>query len=89
MRFASLPNVRVRTVPSRLAKALAALTFLCGAARGAGAVNLDATWNGGAGSWSEAAKWSGGVVPDNSETNAFSVFIDGGKAAASTVAMAW
>lgn len=35
------------------------------AAPPARAVQLVAGWNGGAGNWSDAAKWSGGVVPNN------------------------
>jgi hypothetical protein len=38
----------------------------------------DATWIGWNGSWDEAAKWSGGVVPENNATDQFNVFVDGG-----------
>ena len=51
------------------------------------AATINATWNGGAGSWSSASQWSGGVVPNNGGGNAFSVFIDGGNPIGSTVTL--
>src|ERR1043166_3659479 len=42
------------------------------------------TWNGGAGSWFDPAKWSLGVVPNNGATN-YSVRIDGLKPGSSSV----
>jgi hypothetical protein len=52
-----------------------------------GAANVNATWNGGAGNWNNAAQWSGAVVPNNGGGNTFSVFIDGGNAASSLVTL--
>ena len=53
----------------------------------AGAANVDATWNGGAGSWGTASNWSGNVVPNNAGGNTFSVFIDGANATSSLVTL--
>jgi hypothetical protein len=48
---------------------------------------LEAAWNGGAGSWSSANSWSGGVVPQNVGATRFDVSIDGGKPTASSVSL--
>ena len=48
------------------------------AVRPAFAIELNAAWNGGAGNWSAGTNWSGGVVPNNSGEDSYSVFIDGG-----------
>ena len=53
---------------------------------GAGAANMDATWNGGTSNWNNAGNWSGGIVPNNG-ADSFSVFIDGGKPGASMVVL--
>src|SRR4051794_32735373 len=39
---------------------------------------FDTTWLGGAGSWNDPTKWSGGVVPDNSGTTTFRAFVPSG-----------
>ena len=66
---------------------LALLLFVTSFSETAAAANLNATWNGGLGSWSTAAEWSGGVVPNNSGGNDFNVSIDGGNPIASTVTL--
>jgi len=48
------------------------------AASSARADVFDTTWLGGAGAWSDATKWSGGVVPKNSGSTTFRAFIPGG-----------
>jgi hypothetical protein len=48
-------------------------------------VVTDATWVGGDGNWSAAAKWSTGVVPNNNALTNYAVHIDGGNAVSSTV----
>lgn len=58
--------------------------WIAGAADAAG---LDAVWSGGAGNWSNAGLWSGGVVPNNASGNTFTVFVDGGKPAGSQVTL--
>jgi hypothetical protein len=45
---------------------------------------IDTTWLGGTGSWHDASKWSAGVVPNNSGTTTFNVFIPGGMVSGST-----
>jgi len=58
------------------------------AAGAAGAAQVDATWNGGDGVWSNAGLWDIGVAPDNGVGgNTYNVLIDDGNAAASTVTM--
>src|SRR5437899_319587 len=48
-------------------------------ARAALAAQATATWLGGTGTWSDPAKWSGGVVPNNGSPSGttYSVVIDG------------
>jgi hypothetical protein len=49
----------------------------------------DATWIGASGgSWNGASNWSGGVLPHNSGSTSFNVFIDAGNPAANTVHVA-
>jgi hypothetical protein len=57
---------------------------LCGTGA---AANLDVSWNGGAGNWSDHTKWSGGVVPNNGAGNTFDVSIDGGNPINSAVTL--
>jgi hypothetical protein len=45
----------------------------------------NATWNGGNGTWNTASKWSGGVVPKNTASDQYDVFIDGGNNAVDSV----
>lgn len=62
------------------------LLLSCGVtpiARGAEVAN----WIGGEGLWSDAAKWSGGVVPANNGGRTYTVNIDNGNAAASNVTL--
>jgi hypothetical protein len=59
-------------------------TALCGSAA---AADLDVSWNGGTGNWSDPTKWSGGVVPNNGAGNTFSVSIDGGNPVNSAVTL--
>jgi hypothetical protein len=39
---------------------------------------MNATWLGGAGSWNDPTKWSGGVVPNNNATQSFNAFVPTG-----------
>ena len=58
------------------------------AAGAAGAAQVDATWNGGTGVWSDTGAWDVGVAPDNGVGgDTYNVLIDDGNAAASTVTM--
>jgi len=57
------------------------LSLIMPAAR---AAVTNVTWLGGAGIYSDAAKWVGGVVPNNA-ANTFVVFIDGGNVVSSIV----
>ena len=50
------------------------------------AVQITATWNGGAGNWNTAGNWSGGVVPNNG-ADTFNVQIDNGNATNSSVSL--
>src|SRR5581483_3028666 len=43
------------------------------------------TWLGGAGSWGDSTKWSGGIVPLNKATQTFDVSIDDSNPTSSTV----
>jgi hypothetical protein len=63
-----------------LASATAAL--LPSLARGA---IQTATWTGGAGTWSDATKWSTGAVPNNTVNDQYDVAIDGSNVANSSV----
>ncbi len=51
------------------------------------AATVTATWNGGAGSWTEPANWSGVVIPRNTAADSYHAQIDGGNATASTVTL--
>ena len=46
----------------------------------AGAADITATWNGSIGNWTDAARWSGAVVPDNSGANLYDAGINSGRA---------
>src|SRR3990167_3810049 len=50
------------------------------------AVQITATWNGGAGNWNTAGNWSGAVVPNNG-ADTFNVQIDNGNATNSSVSL--
>ncbi len=57
-----------------------------GPANTALADNVDLTWNGGVGSWNDAASWNGDLVPNNGG-DTYNVLIDGGNPVASTVTL--
>ena len=81
---------RHRAVPpatSNMHTALVLLLFVAVLPDVAVAANVNATWNGGAGSWGTASNWSGNVVPNNAGGNTFSVFIDGANATNSLVTL--
>jgi hypothetical protein len=51
------------------------------------AVSNDVTWLGGNSSWGDASRWSAGVVPLNSGSNTFNVFIPVNLASANVIAV--
>ncbi len=54
------------------------LAVMVGSTVPASAEIKTATWTGWNGNWNDARYWSGGVVPQNTATDQFVVFIDGG-----------
>ena len=66
--------------------AIAVTFFLAGGGSpGLFAAQQPATWLGGTGNWTDATKWSTGVVPNNNATDTFDVNIDNGNLAAASV----
>jgi hypothetical protein len=57
------------------------------AALPARAASVTATWQGGAGSWTEPANWSGTVVPRNTITDSYDAVIDGANPVSSQVTL--
>jgi hypothetical protein len=59
--------------------------FICGGLRSAGATLETNIWAGGTGSWTNATKWSLGVVPNNKSSTNYVVLIDNGNPINSSV----
>ncbi len=66
--------------------ALAAAVFFTGSVEAANAIWNGPAGLGGNGNWTDALRWSGGIVPDNG-AETYDVFIDDGKIANSTVTL--
>src|SRR5438874_2270944 len=67
----------------RLFSVLAAIALLVATTNAAVVHNVN--WVGGSATWNTPAKWSGGVVPNNSGSDEYNVTIDGNDGVTSTV----
>ena len=64
-----------------------AILLAGGGSPGLFAAQQPATWLGGSGNWTDATKWSGGVVPNNNATDTYNVNIDGGNPVSSSATL--